>query len=91
MSDYLNQVLDIIRPELAKYDIKLAQKDRDSLELLKGGKVFMSIRDTRDYVEISFQGKKYSYDKWYTKPQHLANTIINVLKYQIEGRTTEST
>jgi hypothetical protein len=42
----------------------------------------MSVRDTRDYVELSYRGKKYTYDKWYTKPEHLATTIINTLKFQ---------
>ncbi|MEM1873883.1 MAG: hypothetical protein QXS85_03320 [Acidilobaceae archaeon] len=91
MSDYLTQVFDAIKPELEKYEIKLLRKDKDTFELNRGGKPFMSIRDVKDFVEISFQGKKYSYDKWYTKPQHLANTILNVLKYHIEGRTTEPT
>jgi hypothetical protein len=33
-------------------------------------------------VELSYRGKKYTYDKWYTKPEHLATTIINTLKFQ---------
>jgi len=33
-------------------------------------------------VELSYRGKKYTYDKWYTKPEHLAATIINTLKFQ---------
>ncbi|MEM0340593.1 MAG: hypothetical protein QXN05_00230 [Acidilobaceae archaeon] len=91
MSEYLAQAFDIIKLELEKYEIKIVRKDKDTFELQRKGETFMSVRDARDYVEISFKGKKYSYDKWYTKPQHLANTILNVLKYHIEGRTTETT
>jgi len=30
-------------------------------------------------VEITYKGQKYVYDKWYTKPQHLAQVVFNVL------------
>jgi hypothetical protein len=82
MSEYLSKLKEIIEAEVARYGLRVASTGRDSINLLRGGDVIMSIRDTRDYVELSYRGKKYTYDKWYTKPEHLATTIINTLKFQ---------
>jgi len=82
MSEYLEQLKEMIRAEAARYGLSIAPAGRDSINLVRGGSVVMTIRDLRDYVELSYRGKKYTYDKWYTKPEHLAATIINTLKFQ---------
>ncbi|MCE4628145.1 MAG: hypothetical protein F7C34_03235 [Desulfurococcales archaeon] len=89
MSEYISQVKDLIRPELKKYDLKILPRGKSSFSIMKGGQIFMTIRDTGDNVEISFAGKKYLYDKYYTKPEHLAATIINVLEAQLSPKKEE--
>ena len=88
MSEYLNKLREIIEGEVARYGLRVVVAGRDSINLLRGNDVVMSVKDARDYVELSYRGKKYTYDKWYTKPEHLATTILNTLKFQekpVEG------
>ncbi len=82
MSEYLSKLREIIEGEVAKYGLRVVVAGGDSINLLRGNDVVMSVRDARDYVELSYRGKKYTYDKWYTKPEHLATTILNTLKFQ---------
>ncbi len=82
MSEYLSRLKEIIETEVSRYGLRVLSTGRDSISLLRGGDVVMSVRDVRDYVELSYRGRKYTYDKWYTKPEHLAATIINTLKFQ---------
>lgn len=88
MSEYLEQLKEMIRAEISRYGLSVATTGRDSISLVRGKDVVMTIRDMRDYIELSYRGKKYTYDKWYTKPQHLAATIVNTLRFQekpVEG------
>ncbi len=89
MSDYIEQVKDLIRAEVKKFNLKLLPRGKSSFSLLKDGQIYMTIRDTGDNVEISFGGKKYMYDKYYTKPEHLAHTILNVLNAQLAPKKEE--
>ncbi len=82
MSEYIQQLLEMIRPELSKYGLKVLSRGKSSFSLLRGTEIVMTVRDAGEVVELSYKGKKYNYDKWYTKPQHLANTILNVLQFQ---------
>ncbi|MGC9071878.1 MAG: hypothetical protein ACP5HK_04185 [Acidilobus sp.] len=79
MSEYLSEVKELLLKEAGKYEIKVETKGRNVLSVSRGGSEIMSIRDTDDNVEITYQGQKYTYDKWYTKPQHLAQVVFNVL------------
>jgi len=78
--EYIAEVKDKIRPLLQELGLKILPKGASSFSIVKGTQIVMTIRDTGDYVELSYQGKKYQYDKWYTKPQHLAKVVENVLK-----------
>ncbi len=89
MSSYIEEVKNLVKPELAKYGLKLLPRGKSSFSLIKGGQVYMTVRDTGDNVEISFQGRKYMYDKFYTKPEHLAQVIFNVLEAQHREVKTE--
>ncbi len=82
MSSYLDEVKEEIRPYLAQYNLKILPRGKSSFSLIKNGQIYMTIRDTGDNVEISFQGKRFMYDKFYTKPPHLAQVILNVLEAQ---------
>ncbi|MEM4559284.1 MAG: hypothetical protein QW208_04995 [Acidilobaceae archaeon] len=81
MSEYLEQLRELIKSEVSRYRLSITLT-RDSLSLVRDRDVVMIVRDLRDYVELSYRGRKYTYDKWYTKPQHLASTILNTLKVQ---------
>ncbi|MCE4617967.1 MAG: hypothetical protein F7C82_03995 [Desulfurococcales archaeon] len=82
MSEYIDEVKKLVRGEAQKYGLKILPRGKSSFSLMKGGQIYMTIRDTGDNVEISFQGSKYLYDKFYTKPEHLAQVIFNVLEAQ---------
>ena len=79
-AEYIAEVKDKIRPLLQELGLKILPKGASSFSIIRGTQIIMTIRDTGDYVELSYQGKKYQYDKWYTKPQHLAKVVENVLK-----------
>ncbi|GAB6148573.1 hypothetical protein [Stetteria hydrogenophila] len=82
MSEYIQQLIEIIRPEISKYNLKILPRGKSSFSLIRGTDVVMTVRDAGEIVELSYKGKKYNYDKWYTKPQHLADTILHVLQFQ---------
>ncbi len=82
MSDYIQQVLDIVRPKLSAYGLKVLPRGKSSFSLIRGTQIIMTVRDAGEIAEISYKNKKYTYDKWYTKPEHLAAMILNVLEHQ---------
>ncbi len=81
MSEYVKQLKDLIKPKVTSlgYQVMVVGS---TLKVLKSGKTIMNVSDRGEIVEMSFQGKKYTYDKWYTKPEHLANTIVRTLEIQ---------
>lgn len=79
MSEYVSQVKELLLKDASKYNIKIENKGKNTISISRGGSELMSIRDADDNVELTFKGQKYTYDKWYTKPQHLVQVIINVL------------
>lgn len=83
MSEYLAQLKDLIRDKAAEKGLKVMVTG-STLKMLKEGETVMNIHDKGDYVELSFKGQRYTYDKWYTKPEHLANTIKQVLDIQFK-------
>ncbi len=82
MSDYIQQVVDTIRSKLPEYGLKVLPRGKNSFSLIRGTEIVMTVRDAGDIVELSYKGKKYTYDKWYTKPEHLSAMILNVLEHQ---------
>jgi len=81
-SEYLSQLRDLIKPKLQEKGLK-ALLVGSTLKIVKDGETVMNISDKGEIVELTFKGKKYTYDKWYTKPEHLANTIKQVLEVQL--------
>ncbi len=79
MSEYIAQVRELLSKDASKYNIKVELKGKGSLSIVKEGAELMTIRDADDNVELTYKGQKYTYDKWYTKPQHLVQVIVNVL------------
>jgi len=81
VSDYLKELRDILREKLNRDDIKIIVIG-STMKITKNGETLMTLQDKGQIVELSFRGNKYTYDKWYTKPVHLAQTILNVFQYQ---------
>ena len=81
-SEYLSKLRDLIKPKLQEKGLK-ALLVGSTLKLVKNGDTVMNISDKGEIVELSFKGKKYTYDKWYTKPEHLAKTITVTLDAQL--------
>lgn len=55
--------------------IKFQDKSGSELQLIKDGNVVATIKDEKDYVTVTIKNNTFKYDKWYTKPEHLAETI----------------
>jgi len=81
-SEYLSQLRDLIKPKLQEKGLK-ALLVGSTLKIVKDGETIMNISDKGEIVELTFKGKKYTYDKWYTKPEHLAATIRTTLDHQL--------
>ncbi|MEB2835810.1 MAG: hypothetical protein GSR80_000016 [Desulfurococcales archaeon] len=82
MSDYIQKVIEAVRPKLSEYGLKLLPRGKNSFSLIRGTTIVMTVRDAGEIVELSYKSKKYTYDKWYTKPEHLTAMILNVLEHQ---------
>ncbi|KSW12774.1 hypothetical protein CF15_06980 [Pyrodictium occultum] len=81
-SEYLSKLKDLIKPKAQEKGIKVMVVG-STMKLVKDGNTVMNIADKGEIVELSFKGKKYTYDKWYTKPEHLAATITRTLDVQL--------
>lgn len=59
--------------------IKFQDKSAVETMILKDNKVVASVRDEKDYVTVTIENNTYKYDKWYTKPEHLAEVLKTYL------------
>ncbi|AFK51008.1 hypothetical protein TCELL_0583 [Thermogladius calderae 1633] len=73
MSEYIKQ----FKIQLASKVRGVTFQDRGAnvTSVLMGGSVRAVVKDEGDYVVVTIDNKDFKYDKWYTKPQHLADTI----------------
>jgi hypothetical protein len=73
MSEYIKQ----LKIQIASKVTGVRFQDRSPIEIsvFKEGFPEIRIRDERDYVIVSIEGNQYKYDKWYTKPEHLAEMV----------------
>ena len=76
---YIEELRDRIAPELSKKGIKILPKGK-SLRLVKDMKIVLTLEDKGDYIEMKYGGKTYKYDKWYTKPEHLAPVVLRLFQ-----------
>ena len=81
-AEYIGELRNLIKEKAQEKGLKIL-KVGSTLKLIKDGDTVMNISDKGDFVELSFKGHKYTYDKWYTKPEHLASTIKQVLDHQL--------
>ncbi|WP_052891598.1 hypothetical protein [Thermosphaera aggregans] len=73
MSEYMKQFKIQVASKIP--GIKFQDKSGGELQLIKDGNVVAVIKDEKDYVTVTIKNNTFKYDKWYTKPEHLAETI----------------
>ncbi len=75
MSDYINQVKSLIKAKLSGY--KIVEKSPSVFQIVKDNTPVATVKDQGENVIIVIKGQEYRYDKFYTKPEHLANVLTN--------------
>jgi hypothetical protein len=73
MSEYIKQLKIQIATKIR--GVKFQDHSPLEVSLVKEGFPEIRVRDERDYVVLTISGNQYKYDKWYTKPEHLAEII----------------
>jgi len=73
MSEYLKQLKIQIVSKV--HGIKFQDVSPVEISVFKEGFPEVRIRDERDYVTVRYGNQSIKYDKWYTKPEHLAEMI----------------
>ncbi len=75
MSDYIKELKKLLLVKLSGY--KLVDKSQKIFYIVKDNQIKATVKDQGDFVIVTIAGKDYRYDKWYTKPEHLANVLAN--------------
>ncbi|RLG84733.1 MAG: hypothetical protein DRO40_00100 [Thermoprotei archaeon] len=75
MSDYIKELKKLLIAKLSGY--KIVDKSAKIFYLVKDNKIQATVKDQGEFIIVSIGGKDYKYDKWYTKPEHLANVLAN--------------
>lgn len=75
MSQYLSELKTKLVGKLSGY--RFMDKGPNTFAIVKDNQVKAIVKDQGDYIIVSLGGKDYKYDKWYTKPEHLATVLIN--------------
>ncbi|WP_440059054.1 hypothetical protein ACSU1N_04505 [Thermogladius sp. 4427co] len=73
MSEYIKQLKIQLAGKI--HGVTFQDRGANITSIILGGNPIATVKDEGDYVIVSIGGKDYKYDKWYTKPQHLAETI----------------
>lgn len=73
MSEYLKQ----FKIQLVSRVKEIKFEDVSPVEIVirKTGFPDVRVKDEREYVIVRIENNEYKYDKWYTKPEHLAEVI----------------
>ncbi len=80
MSQYLSELKTKLVGKLPGY--RFMDKGPNVFAIVKDNQVKAIVKDQGDYVIVTISGKDYKYDKWYTKPEHLATVLINYFSQQ---------
>ena len=78
MSSYLSELKTKLVGKLSGY--RFTDKGANMFAIVKDNQIHAIVKDQGDYVIVTIGGKDYKYDKWYTKPEHLANVLANYFK-----------
>lgn len=73
MSEYIKQFKIQLSGKVK--GVRFQDKGANETSILIENVVRAVVRDEGDYVVLRVGDKDYKYDKWYTKPQHLAETV----------------
>lgn len=73
MSEYLKQFKIQLLSKVQ--GVKFQDKSAIETAIVREGQVVAMIKDEKDYVTVNIGGNVYKYDKWYTKPEHLAEAL----------------
>ncbi|MCY0868445.1 MAG: hypothetical protein OWQ48_04350 [Desulfurococcus sp.] len=74
MSEYIKQLKLQVASKIP--GVRFQDKSAVEVSIVKEGRAVATVRDEKDYVTLTTaDGNSYKYDKWYTKPEHLAETI----------------
>jgi hypothetical protein len=73
MSEYLKQLKIQVLSRVS--GVKFQDVSPVEIVLLKEGYPEVRVRDEKDYVTVRYGDQTIRYDKWYTKPEHLAEMI----------------
>ncbi|MEM4718408.1 MAG: hypothetical protein QXE81_06625 [Desulfurococcaceae archaeon] len=73
MSEYLKQLK--IHTVSKISGIKFHDISPVEISIMKEGFPEVKVRDERDYVTVKYGDQVIRYDKWYTKPEHLAEML----------------
>jgi len=80
VTQYLSELKTKLVGKLVGY--KLLDKGSSSFIIVKDNEIKATVIDHGDYVIVRVSGKDFKYDKWYTKPEHLATVLINYFSQQ---------
>lgn len=75
MTQYLSELKTKLVGKLTGY--KFLDKGSNVFIIVKDNEVRATVRDDGDYIVVNIRGKDFKYDKWYTKPEHLATVLTN--------------
>jgi len=75
MTSYLSELKTRLVGQLQGY--KLVDRGHNVFAIVKDNEVKAIIRDEGEYIVVKIKDKDYKYDKWYTKPEHLATVLVN--------------
>lgn len=78
MSEYITELKKKLSGNIGEYEV--VDKDSKTIHVVRGKNTVATIKDAGDVIVITLQGKEYRYDKWYSKPEHLATTLVNYFK-----------
>ena len=80
MSKYLSELKTKLVGKLQGY--RFMDKGPNVFAIVKDNDIKALVKDQGDYVIVTIAGKDYKYDKWYTKPEHLATVLVNYFSQQ---------
>jgi len=80
MSEYVSELRNFLNKILESKGYRARPKGPKAVTVVKGGETVMTVTDRGEKVEISYKGKIFTYDKWYTSAERLATVIANTLE-----------
>lgn len=74
-TQYLSELKTKLVGKLPGY--RFVDRGSSLFSIMKDNQEVAIIKDAGEYVVVTIGSKDFKYDKWYTKPEHLANVLVN--------------